>query len=132
MEKILTYTKAFSSYSVDNIEKAKEFYGKTLGISIKETKEGINLQLTGETVFIYPKPNHQPATFTVLNFGVADIDIAAQELKDAGVTLENFDTGQMKADDKGIYRGKAAGEGPDIAWFKDPAGNVLSVISGAE
>jgi len=128
MEK-LTYKHAFSGYSIDDIEKAKEFYGSTLGVSLKESKEGLELQLPGAAVFIYGKPNHVPATFTVLNFEVEDIDAAVDELKAAGVTLENYDSGPMKADEKGIYRGKAAGYGPDIAWFKDPAGNILSVVS---
>jgi len=130
MEK-LTYTSAFSGYSVDNIGKAKEFYGTVLGLNVEQTPEGLKLSLAGTTVFIYGKPNHQPATFTVLNFEVEDIDAAVEQLKNAGVTLENYDgTTPMKADEKGIYRGKAAGYGPDIAWFKDPAGNILSVVSG--
>jgi catechol 2,3-dioxygenase-like lactoylglutathione lyase family enzyme len=124
-------TPAFSGYSVNDIEKAKEFYGTTLGLNLKESKEGIELQISGgNSVFLYSKPSHEPATFTVLNFAVENIDDAVEELKAAGISLENYDVGEMKADDKGIYRGLAAGYGPDIAWFKDPAGNILSVLQG--
>jgi len=82
----------------------------------------------GNSVIIYPKPNHEPATFTVLNFVVADLDKAVDELTTAGVKFEQYDFGEMKTDDKGIMRGN--GHGPDIAWFKDPAGNILSVLKG--
>ena len=121
-------TRAFSSFSVDDLQKAKEFYGQTLGLEVSETKEGLALRLAGGgQVFIYPKPNHEPATFTVLNFRVNDIDQAVDQLKKLGVSLERYD-GEMKTDEKGIFRGAARGEGPNIAWFKDPAGNILSVL----
>ena len=126
---MLKNTKAFSSLSVDDIKKAKEFYGKTLDLKVKETMQGLDLTLpNGSNVFIYPKPNHIPATFTVLNFKVDNIDKAVSDLKQIGIQIELYDTKEMKADNSGIYRGKAVGQGPDIAWFKDPAGNVLSVL----
>jgi hypothetical protein len=88
----------------------------------------LDLQLAGGGhVFLYPKPNHAPATFTVLNFQVDNIDQAVDELAGLGIQFESYG-GEIKTDDKGIFRGKAEGKGPDIAWFKDPAGNILSVL----
>lgn len=122
-------TPAFSGYSVDSIEKAKEFYETMLGLDVSQTKEGLSIKLYGGgTVFIYPKADHLPATFTVLNFVVENIDDSVAELEKKGIRLENYDNGMMKADEKGIYRGLKAGDGPDIAWFKDLAGNILSVL----
>jgi catechol 2,3-dioxygenase-like lactoylglutathione lyase family enzyme len=121
-------TKAFSSFSVDDLKKAKEFYGQKLGLEVAETKEGLALRIAGGgEVFIYPKPNHEPATFTVLNFPVKEIDHAVDALHKLGVRFESYE-GEMKTDEKGIFRGAARGEGPNIAWFKDPAGNILSVL----
>jgi catechol 2,3-dioxygenase-like lactoylglutathione lyase family enzyme len=122
-------TAAFSGFSVDDIAKAKDFYTQTLGLALVDETMGLRLRLpnAGE-VFVYPKPNHTPATFTILNFVVEDIDVAVDELSQNGVVFEHYDEPPMKTDEKGIARGKAAGMGPDIAWFKDPAGNVLSVI----
>jgi catechol 2,3-dioxygenase-like lactoylglutathione lyase family enzyme len=121
-------TKAFSSFSVDDLEKAKEFYGQTLGLEVSETKEGLGLRLAGGIeVFLYPKPNHEAATFTVLNFQVDDIEQAVDQLRGQGVQFESYE-GELKTDEKGIFRGAARGEGPNIAWFTDPAGNILSVI----
>ena len=121
-------TKAFSSFSADDLKKAKEFYGQTLGLEVSETEEGLGLQIAGGgQVFIYPKPNHEPASFTVLNFPVDDIEKAVDELTTRGVRFESYE-GQLKTDEKGIFRGASRGEGPDIAWFKDPAGNILSVV----
>ena len=120
--------KAFSSFSVDDLTKAREFYGDTLEVNVSETKEGLGLQLaSGGEVFLYPKSNHEPASFTVLNFQVSDIDKAVAELKTRGVQFEAYE-GQIKTDEKGIFRHDAGGKGPSIAWFKDPAGNILSVI----
>ena len=117
--------KAFSSFSVNDVQKAKEFYGQTLGLKISETAEGLELNPAGsDTVFIYPKPNHIPASFTVLNFRVDDIEKAVEELTTLGVRLEQYDQPDLKTDEKGIMRGP----GMQIAWFKDPAGNILSVI----
>jgi len=121
-------TKAFSSFSVDDLKKAKGFYSDTLGLEVSETPEALDLQLAGGShVFLYPKPNHAPATFTVLNFQVDNIDQAVDELAGAGIQFESYE-GEIKTDDKGIFRGKSQGKGPDIAWFKDPAGNILSVV----
>ena|ERR1051325_149080 len=124
---MLQDSKAFASFSVDDLQRAKQFYGETLGLPVKETPEGLSLELAGGThVFIYPKPNHEPATFTVLNFPVDGIDAVVAELKKRGVRFETYDTPQLKTDEQGIAR--SDGRGPTIAWFKDPAGNVLSVV----
>lgn len=121
-------SKAFSSFSVDDLGKAKTFYGQTLGLDVSETPEGLGLQISGGgQVFLYPKPNHEPATFTVLNFPVADIEQAVDQLTKLGVRFESYE-GEMKTDEKGIFRGAGRGQGPNIAWFKDPAGNILSVL----
>lgn len=126
---MLQNSKAFSSFSVDDLQRAKEFYTKTLGLQCKDNAMGIlELQLAGNLVLIYPKPNHKPASFTVLNFSVDDIDKVVEELKSVGVQFENYDSDQMKSDEKGIYRNNGKNQGPNIAWFKDPAGNVLSVL----
>lgn len=122
------FTKAFSTYSVNDLEKAKEFYGSTLGITVNETKEGLSFEFENSTsVFVYPKDDHQPATFTVLNFRVPDITAAVRKLANRSVEFESYD-GEMKTDENGIYWGKEKDQGPNIAWFKDPAGNFLSVI----
>lgn len=121
---------AFSGFSVDDLAKAKDFYGNVLGLEVQE-KGGMGLTLrltTGTEVFIYPKPNHQPATFTILNFPVEDIDATVTELTAHGVQFEHYDEGMLKTDDKGIARSSSVEEGPSIAWFKDPAGNILSVL----
>ncbi|MFG2753514.1 VOC family protein [Streptomyces xanthophaeus] len=120
-------SKAFSGFSVDDLDKAKEFYGSTLGLRVSEegTMGHLALHLAGDaTVLVYPKDNHEPASFTVLNFPVDDVDRAVDELTARGVTMERYEG--FEADEKGIVRG--AGGGPTIAWFKDPAGNVLSVL----
>lgn len=114
---------AFSSFSVDDLEQAKRFYGKTLGVKVSESPEGLEMHPGKTSVFVYPKPNHKPATFTVLNFLVDDIEAAVDELKQKGVSFEHYD-GAIKTDEKGIHRER----GPAIAWFKDPAGNILSVV----
>lgn len=122
-------SKAFSGFSVDDLGKAREFYGETLGLSVEETEEGDMRLLTiklgsGASVFVYPKDNHTPASFTILNFPVDDIEAAVDGLTQRGVRMERYP--EFGADDKGIVRGP---EGPaGIAWFTDPAGNVLSVI----
>jgi catechol 2,3-dioxygenase-like lactoylglutathione lyase family enzyme len=120
--------RAFSGFSVNDLAAAKKFYVATLGLKIEDDGVGARLQLpAGGTVFVYPKRDHQPATFTILNFVVDDIDAAVDDLTSRGVRFERYDNGP-KQDDKGILRGRAQNRGPDIAWFKDPAGNVLSVI----
>ena len=122
------FTGAFSSYSVDDLSEAKEFYGTILGIDVEQTDEGLELNIEDSgSVFIYPKEDHEPATFTVLNFAVDDIDDAVDELTDRGITFESYE-GDIGTDEKGIFRGADTGNGPNIAWFKDPAGNFLSVI----
>ena len=117
-------TKAFSSFSVDDLEKAKKFYGQTLGLEISEANEGLSLHIVGgNEIFIYPKVDHTPATFTILNFAVDDIEKAVDNLTNLGVHFEIYKEGELKTDDKGIFH-----DGPKIAWFKDPAGNFLSVL----
>jgi catechol 2,3-dioxygenase-like lactoylglutathione lyase family enzyme len=118
-------SKAFSGFAVGDIEKAKEFYGRTLGLKVSESNGLLTLHLAdGNNVLIYPKPNHTPAGFTVLNFPVNDVDQAVDELTKRGVRFEVYDLPDIKTDKKGIMRGN----GPTIAWFKDPAGNILSVL----
>jgi predicted enzyme related to lactoylglutathione lyase len=124
---MFSQTKAFGGFSVDNLQKAKAFYGDTLGLRVTEEKEPgvIGLHLYGgATMMIYEKPNHEPATFTILNFQVKNIEQTVRELKDKGVTFESYDWPEIKTDEDNIFRG----EGPTIAWFTDPAGNILSVI----
>jgi catechol-2,3-dioxygenase len=120
-------TKAFSGFSVNDLSKAKEFYSQTLELDVSEAPMGLlQLNIAGGTVIlIYPKPNHTPATFTILNFPVANIADAVDELTKRGVRFEHYDVPDIKTDEKGIHRG---GGGPNIAWFKDPAGNILSVL----
>ena len=125
---MLTTTGGFSGFSVDDEAKALAFYRDTLGLKVADTSMGLQLDVTGGApVFVYAKPNHVPASFTVLNLEVADIDVAVDELVAAGVTIERYEGTYQ--DEKGITRGKAANRGPDIAWFLDPAGNILSVLS---
>ena len=119
---------AFSGFSVDDLAKAKEFYTKVLGLKVDDGFGGVRLHLPGGgTVWVYPKDAHQPATFTILNFEVDDIDAAVDELTNRGVQFEHYEDGP-KTDERGIFRGRQQKMGPDIAWFKDPAGNFLSVI----
>ena len=129
-KKELAFTGAFSSYSVDDLDAAMEFYSKTLGLEVDKTKEGLDLTFdNGQGVFIYPKDDHEPATFTVLNLLVDDIRQAVDALAGLGVSFEQY-TGEMKTDENGIMWGEERG-GPNIAWFKDPAGNFISVIEGS-
>ncbi|MGW0466342.1 VOC family protein [Streptomyces sp. NPDC003027] len=120
---------AFSGFSVNDLDEARRFYADTLGLPVEESGEGdmrmLSLTLgTGAKVFVYPKETHTPATFTILNFPVDDIDAAVEELGRRGVTLERYP--DFEADDKGIVRDEAAGLA--VAWFTDPAGNILSVL----
>lgn len=118
-------SKAFSGFSVDDLQKAKEFYSKTLSFDISEMNGLLNLHIgNGAKVLIYPKSNHIPATFTVLNIPVDNIEQAVDELTKRGVHFEIYDETDLKTDNKGIFRDA----GPNIAWFKDPAGNILSVL----
>lgn len=119
-------TKAFSGFSVNDLQKAKNFYSNVLGLNVKDNPMGlIELQIAGgNNIIIYPKSNHEPATFTILNFPVSDIDKAVDELIAKGIVFEQYE-GEIKTDEKGICRDS---RGPNIAWFKDPAGNILSVV----
>ncbi|MBT1699023.1 VOC family protein [Fulvivirgaceae bacterium PWU4] len=119
-------TKAFSGFSVNDIKKAKAFYQNTLGLTVKDTPMGVlELHIEGNNpIIIYPKPDHVPATFTILNFPVPDIENAVDALIVKGIVFEQYE-GNIKTDSKGISRGNG---GPNIAWFKDPAGNILSVL----
>lgn len=124
---MLNNSKAFSGFSVDDSQKAKKFYGEILGLDIEEDAEmeGI-LTLKpagGNSIIIYTKENHEPATYTILNFPVKDIEQAVDELTKRGIVFEQYG-GNIKTDKKGIFRGG----GPLIAWFKDPAGNILSIL----
>ena len=122
---MLRESKAFSGFSVDDIQKAKEFYGRTLGLKVSESNGLLRLHFgNGNTVLIYPKPNHAPATFTILNFPVENVDKAVDELTKRGVRFEVYNLPDIKTNEKGIMRGN----GPTIAWFKDPAGNILAVL----
>jgi len=118
-------TTPFSSFSVNDIQKAQEFYGGVLGLELSESNGILTLHLAGGgKIVIYPKPNHVPATFTILNFPVSRIEEAVQELTARGVRFEIYTEGPLKTEASGIFRGG----GPVIAWFKDPAGNFLSVM----
>ncbi|MEZ2335794.1 VOC family protein [Mucilaginibacter sp. RCC_168] len=127
---MLKYNTTFSSFSVSDLPRAKEFYGKTLGLNIYDDKEMpnlLNLQLNEENIImIYPKPNHQPATFTILNFTVNNVEKTVDELTKLGVQFIIYDDDNFKTDEKGILRGDD--RGPTIAWFNDPFGNILSII----
>ncbi len=122
---MLKNTNAFSGFSVDSLEKAKEFYSKILELEVAGNKMGLlELHISGgNNIVIYPKPNHIPATFTILNFPVKNVEKTVDDLVKAGVRFEHYG-GELKTDEKGIFRGG----GQLIAWFKDPAGNILSVI----
>lgn len=122
-------SRAFSGFSVDDLEKAKDFYGRTLGLNVSETEMPGDYRLLtlnigdGGRIVIYPKRDHSPASFTILNFPVGSIEEAVDELSRRGVRLERY--AEFKTDEKGIHRGAG---GPPIAWFKDPAGNILSIL----
>jgi catechol 2,3-dioxygenase-like lactoylglutathione lyase family enzyme len=120
---MFTNTKAFSGFAVEDVQKAREFYGETLGLETSEEHGLLTLHLAGDRdTLVYPKPDHTPATYTILNFPVDEIEKAVDELASRGVRFERYDG--FEQDERGIFRGG----GPLIAWFKDPAGNVLSVL----
>ncbi len=119
---------AFSGYSSNDIEACKKFYGETLGLALEDEMGGLGFNVNGQQIFIYPKNDHQPATFTVLNFVVPEINAAIDELVAKGVAMERYDTMPAEQDERGVLRGKDAGMGPNIAWFKDPSGNILSLV----
>jgi catechol 2,3-dioxygenase-like lactoylglutathione lyase family enzyme len=116
-------TKAFSGFAVDDVDKAREFYSETLGLEVSEENGMLTLKIAGDRpTLVYPRPDHTPAEYTILNFPVDDIDQAVDDLTARGVRFEHYEG--FEQDERGIMRG----QGPPIAWFKDPAGNVLSVI----
>ena len=120
---MLTNTPAFSGFAVPDIDAARDFYAKTLGLDVTEENGLLTLKLAGDRpTLVYPKPDYTPATYTILNFQVEDIDVAVDELSGRGITFERYEG--FPQDEKGVMRGN----GPDIAWFKDPAGNILSVM----
>ena len=122
---MLGNTKAFSGFSVDDLDAAKRFYGETLGLEVSENDAGLTLHIAGDRpILVYPKDDHEPATFTILNFPVEDVEGTVAGLADRGVRFERYEGTPIETDEQGIFRGG----GPLIAWFKDPAGNVLSVI----
>jgi catechol 2,3-dioxygenase-like lactoylglutathione lyase family enzyme len=129
-DSVLSDTKAIQSFSVDDLGKARSFYHDTLGLDVAEKPEGLEITVgDGNRIFVYPKPNHQPATFTILNFLVDNVDTAVDKLKSTGVRFEQYDLPDIKTDERGIARDTG---GPAIAWFKDPAGNILSVLQRAD
>lgn len=122
---MLENSAAFSGFAVNDLNEAKRFYGETLGLGVSEENGLLTLRLkSGSNVLIYPKPDHAPASFTILNFPVEDVEATVAELRDRGVSFERYEGTEVETDDDGIFRGG----GPHIAWFKDPAGNVLSVL----
>ena len=120
------HAKAFSGFSVNDLQQAKQFYSETLGLQVVDNPMGvIELHIEGSNnILVYPKPNHTPATFTILNFPVDNIDEAVDKLTYLGVTFEQYD-GDIQTNERGICRNP---QGPALAWFKDPAGNILSLI----
>ena len=117
---------AFRGFSVNDMDAAREFYSGTLGLPVDQEGPGLRLRVAGPNgIFIYSKEDHVPATYTILNFRVDDIDNAVDELADKGVKFEHY---EKMTDKKGVARGIDSGQGPDIAWFKDPAGNFLSIL----
>ena len=124
---MLRDSKAFSGFSVDDLVAAKKFYGQTLGLDVEEASGALQLKISGRNpVYVYSKPNHVPATYTILNFPVDDIDKAVDDLTGKGIKFEHY---ANMTDGKGIARGRSQNMGPDIAWFADPAGNILSVLN---
>jgi catechol 2,3-dioxygenase-like lactoylglutathione lyase family enzyme len=118
-------TRAFSGFAVPDTDAANEFYGGILGLEVTEENGLLTLHVAGDRpIIVYPKPDHVPATYTILNFPVADVDRAVDDLTAAGVRFEIYDEGDLTTDERGVFRGP----GPVIAWFRDPAGNILSVI----
>ena len=128
---IFTKAPVFASFAVKDLDRARQFYGSTLGLDVREDKQMGTLEIHSPDkshVLVYPKPDHQPAVFTVLNLQVRDIDEAVDALTSAGVTFERYNTADMKTDAKGVVRGD--NNGPSIAWFRDPSGNIVSVLEG--
>jgi catechol 2,3-dioxygenase-like lactoylglutathione lyase family enzyme len=141
---MLKNAKAFSGFSVDNLANAKIFYGYTLGLEVRDLGElGLEIQFaSGGSHFIYPKEDHQPASYTVLNFSVDNIDKTVAALKERGIEFEHYEiryqkdslseSEMIRTDEQGIMRSTSPEYGPDMAWFKDPAGNILSILQDKE
>ncbi len=128
-EPLFKDTKAFSGFAVNDLQKAKEFYAQTLGLEVSEANGLLTLHIAGGTrILMYPKEDHIPASFTILNFPVANIEHAVDEMISRGVRFESYNEGGLVTDERGIFRGG----GPKIAWFKDPAGNLLSVLEAEQ
>lgn len=127
---MFTKSDAFYGVSVSDLAAAKTFYKDKLGLELLDESMGLMFRLgSGSRLFVYEKPDHHPASFTVLNFPVDDIDAVINQLKEKGIAMEHYDLGnEAEQDEKGVLRGLSANMGPDIAWFKDPAGNVLSIV----
>jgi catechol 2,3-dioxygenase-like lactoylglutathione lyase family enzyme len=125
---MLESSAAFSGFAVGDPEAAKRFYGETLGLEVSEENGLLTIHIAGgPDILVYPKADHEPANFTILNFPVDDIEAAVDGLAERGVRFERYEGTEVETDEKGIFRGG----GPDIAWFKDPAGNVLSVLQNS-
>ncbi|GAB2847273.1 VOC family protein [Microbacterium insulae] len=127
---MFTHNRAFSSFAVKDLDEAKAFYGETLGLAVEVYDDMGIMELTlgsGAKVMVYPKPDHEPAVFTILNFDVDDVEAAVDDLNSRGVVTKIYDDADFPTDDKGISRGM----GPEIAWFTDPSGNVLAVLAAA-
>lgn len=120
---------AFTSYSSSDIDAARVFYGDKLGLAVEESIMGaVSFMVGDQQVHLYPKPDHQPAVYTVFNFVVEDINATIDELTSKGVTFEHYDNMPGQQDERGVMRGKDVGMGPNIAWFKDPSGNILALV----
>jgi catechol 2,3-dioxygenase-like lactoylglutathione lyase family enzyme len=133
LKRVLRDAPIVPSFAVKDLDSAHEFYGTKLGLNVQKDAMGV-LEIHGrgdQAVLVYPKPNHQPAAFTVLNLEVRDIDAAVDGLIDAGIKMEHYNgENGVQTDAKGVARGDKQGEGPSIAWFRDPSGNILSVMEG--
>lgn len=125
---MLTTAGGYSGLSVDDLDAALEFYRDRLGLDCRPVPNGLSLTLAESTVFLYPKATHEAATYTAIYLEVADIDVAVDELVASGIAIERYEGTYQ--DEKGITRGTAAGRGPDIAWFLDPARNIVAVVAG--
>lgn len=126
---MLDKSEAFSGFTVDDINAAMHFYGTVLGLNVSADAMGMQIKTSGRTpIFVYEKSDHEAASYTILNFPIDSIDAAVEFLTEKGVIFERYNTLPAEQDQKGILRGKSVNQGPDIAWFKDPAGNILSVL----
>jgi catechol 2,3-dioxygenase-like lactoylglutathione lyase family enzyme len=128
---IFTKAPVSASFAVKDLDPARNFYGRTLGLDVREDKRMGTFEIQSPDkshVLVYPKPDHEPAVFTVLNLQVRDIDEAVDALTSVGITFERYNTPDMKTDAKGVVRGD--NNGPSIAWFRDPSGNIVSVLEG--